>query len=359
MTASSQNPPGAQPPETQPTPQAAAAYATFGIAVPAPAGPPTPAPDTTLNLPRVNPAVPQHLRVRAPQPAVPECFTCGTHENALQACPDGRRYDSGAPVLYCPKCVPPPASVRAAEGVLARAMKNGLQTPRELAWAEHDTGVLFDAQRAKEIANGAADQARAEDQAELADLKDQLDEAHRNLAVVGGAQRKLNAVMRLIEGRPGTDHLPAAEIAAAAEYVTTAYDPMPPMTLGWAQAAHVPDPNAADQRTFVECVTAHGARACLVLAPQERLHVALLLGGEAHDQEPCTTDGCGTADYDAADRAPVGWVRIEVAGLGDMPRWYCTPRCAETAIARAGQQLAADDRAAAVDPHQQAAGGAW
>jgi hypothetical protein len=295
VNGSSQNQPGALSPEAphttaQPTPQAA--FATFGVAIPAPVGSPAPTPATAA---------------------------------------------------------PAPTLVTTAEGVIAAAMKRGAGTPREIAQAEHDTGILFDPYRAQDIADAAAEQAHAEDAAELA-------ERGRQLAAMAGIKRQLDAVMRLVEGRPGTHMISVAEVAAAAEYERTAFDGIP-MTLGFTQRVHIPRPDAADQRAYIECVTAHGARASLVLTPEQRLHLWLLLDGDEPDPDPhapCETDGCGTVDdYDASDPALSGWVRVEVAGLGDHPRWYCSSRCATSAMTRAGDELATADRAAAIDPDQQ------
>ncbi|WP_432156309.1 hypothetical protein [Streptomyces sp. bgisy153] len=355
MTASSQNLPGALPPETTPTRpvplQTAAAFATFGVAVPAPAGDPADAP-----TPPMNPDVPHHLRARAPEPDLPECFTCGTRKKALQACPDGRRYDSGAQVLYCAGCVPPPAPVRGAEAALEYAMKKGLRTPRDLAYAQHDTGILFDPARAQDIFDAGYEQARAEDQAELEARGGQLREAREQLAVVGGAQRKVNAVLREIEGRPGDYYLPVAEIAAAVEYGTTPYDRMPPMTLTWTGTVNIPGPGDTDHQAVIQCCTPHGTRAVVAVDGDDRTRLASLLGLEARDiHAPCPRPGCGEDhDWDPSDPNLFGWSRLEIAALADGPRWYCSDMCVFDARARARHDLAADDQAAATDPHQQA-----
>jgi hypothetical protein len=60
--------------------------------------------------------------------------------------------------------------------------------------------------------------------------------------------------------------------------------------------------------------------------------------------EPCHTEGCGTtADLDASDPTMCGWVRVEVAGAAAEPVWVCSLLCAEQAIDRTGQELAAAD----------------
>ncbi|MFM9645677.1 hypothetical protein ACKI1S_05950, partial [Streptomyces galilaeus] len=150
MTTASQTP-GALPPETPP------------------ARSPLPLSEALTATP-ANTDVPHHLRSPFPEPLMPQCCMCGTGPgNSLVPDPRGRRYESGAQVLYCRPCAPPPLSVQAAETVIAAAMKRGAVTPRELAQAEADTGILFDAQAAADIAAAAAEQAHADDEAELAE----------------------------------------------------------------------------------------------------------------------------------------------------------------------------------------------
>ncbi|MEU9349063.1 hypothetical protein AB0D74_48485 [Streptomyces sp. NPDC048278] len=301
MNASSQTPPGALPPELAPARRlperaplsdaARAAFEAYGAVLPVPAGPA--APDVSANT----------------------------------------------------------VSVRAAAGVLEAAMTNGATTPAELAQAEADAGLLFDPQRAQDIAAAAAEQAHAEDQVELAERGHQL-------ARMAGAQRRVDAVGRLIEGRPGFHLLPVAEIAAASEYATTPYDGLP-MTLSWTGRASVPDAHTTHRQVVVECVSSYGGRADLVVEGEARIALGSLLDEEARaTRTACPTDGCGTVDdYDTSDPAMAGWALLEVAGVDDEPRWYCSPPCVMAALARAGEELAADDQAAAVDPDEQASGG--
>uniref|UniRef100_UPI00117CA8F5 hypothetical protein n=1 Tax=Streptomyces acidiscabies TaxID=42234 RepID=UPI00117CA8F5 len=63
----------------------------------------------------------------------------------------------------------PASSVRAATGVIAAAMASGSATAREIAQAEADAGILFDPQRAEDIASAAAEQAHAEALAAIAE----------------------------------------------------------------------------------------------------------------------------------------------------------------------------------------------
>ncbi|MFG2699567.1 hypothetical protein [Streptomyces sp. NPDC048386] len=312
MSASSQIPPGPLPPEFGPVlrlpepvplPDAArAAFEAYGVVLPAPSGPAGQPPATSATS-----VVPPHL--------------------------------------------PASETVRAAAGVLEAAMNRGAVTPQELAQAEADTGILFDPQRAEDIASAAAEQAHAEDRVEIV-------ERGRQLARMAGAQRKVDAVGRLLEGRPGFHLLPVAEIAAAAEYGTVPHDGSFPMTLAWTGRASVPDAHTTRRQVVLECVSSYGGRADLVIEGDARAALGGLLDEEARDiHAACPNDGCGSLDdYDASDPAMVGWARLEVAGIEDGPRWYCSPPCIATALARAGDDLAADDQAAAVDPDEQRGG---
>jgi hypothetical protein len=69
---------------------------------------------------------------------------------------------------------------------------------------------------------------------------------------------------------------------------------------------------------------------CSTCAPQETI--------------ACGTPGCGTdQDLDAGDPLVWGWIRMEVAGTEDGPRWYCNPWCVDAAIARAAAELGSAD----------------
>jgi hypothetical protein len=265
------------------------------------------------------------------------------------------QHHAGAQPPESPSTVPAP--VRAAAGVIRAAMKRGASAPEDLAQAEYDTGILFDPQTAEDIAASAAEQAHAEDQAELDERDQELKERGRQLAAMAGVKRQLYAVLRLLEGRPGTDHLSVAEIAAAAEYGTTPYDAFP-MTLTWDRDRGVglPDGGSRQGRAIVRCSTAYGGRADVVLTGAERLHLASLLDADVRDiHAPCPySKACGSPvdELDASDPALSTWALVEVPGTGDDARWYCSPMCVSNALARAGAELAAADQAAA-------AGGEW
>lgn len=294
MTTSSQTSPGALPPES-PRPQPSVvqlqqAFATFGAAIPAPAGP---AADT------------------APQ-------------------------------------APATTVTEAAAAVLdARIAQDGGATAEELAEAEQHAGVLFDPAHIEAVVAAARDQARAEIRAELAEVEEQL-------AVMAGAYRRVQAVMRLCEGRRGDDLLLVSAVAVAAECGTTALDGLP-MTLTWDRSAEIPAAADPVKRVIVDCLSSYGGRAALVLQGDDRSALASLLDAEVRDiHAPCPHErGCGSDDAHLDSNGVFGWARVEVAGVEGGPRWYCTPQCVSAALARAGEELAAIDDMAATDPDEQ------
>ncbi|MFI1030774.1 hypothetical protein [Streptomyces sp. NPDC020951] len=242
-------------------------------------------------------------------------------------------------------------TLAAATGVITAAMEAGALAPADIAQAELSAGILFDPQAAADIAAAASEQAHADDKAVLAERGEQLAvmvDLKRQL------QRRFNAIMRLTEGRPGTHLLSVAEIAAAAEYGNTPLDHFPLM-LAWTGQLQAPTPGAPHARAVVDCVSPHGSRVGVIV--EDRLALASLLGAETRDvRAACPTKGCGGShDFDPADM--YGWARLEVPGVeDDRPRWYCSAACVSDALARAGEEFAAADRAAAVDPHAQAQG---
>lgn len=295
MTASSQNPPGALPPEAPHDPRPLqAAVASYAGVLPVPAGPAAPA----------------------------------------------------------------VTDVQAATGVLTAAMEQGHTAPAELAQAERDAGILFDPQRAKDIADAAYEQAKAECHAELHERGKQLavmtDRARNLQTALAERRRTLEAILRLCEGRPVSHYLPVGAILDAAAHARTPYDTAP-LTITWDGLVMGPSGDTPNENTLVPCTTALGGAAALVLNDEQRRALASLLQLEVRDiHAPCPTDGCGTVDdYDASDPSLFGWSRLEVASLGDGPRWYCSDMCVFDALARAGHDLAAEDQAAAVDPDEQ------
>jgi hypothetical protein len=228
----------------------------------------------------------------------------------------------------------------AAEVLDAVRAQNRDATSLELAAAEANAGILFDAAHVQEAIDAAAAQARAESQAELAEL-------HTLLAMMAGDHRRVQAVLRLCEGRLGDDMLLVSAVAVAAECGTTAFDGLP-MTLTWSGRAQLPDADTVSNRVVVECTSSYGGRADLVLIGDDRAALASLVDEEARDiNAKCPTTGCGeAAEAEASDLA--GWSRLEIASLNHGPRWYCSDVCVVDALARAGHELAEADRQAEV-----------
>ncbi|MGC5034141.1 hypothetical protein ACPXCS_06070 [Streptomyces sp. DT190] len=298
MNTSSQTPPGALPPEAPypvVRPLHQARFETFGLAVPAPAGPTT---DTT-----------------------------------------------------------PAATVtEAAAAVLdARIAQDGGATAEELAEAEQNAGILFDPARVKAVADAARAQGYAEAAADLEGVRAELQDARRELAKTAGDHRRLQAVMRLCEGHRGDDLVMVAAIATAAECGSTALDGIP-MPLTWDRSADIPEATDPDKRVTVHCRSSYGGRAHLTINGEDRQALASLLDAElVRDiHATCATAGCGTAEnLDPTNPFLAGWIRIEVACTEGGPRWYCSPQCVSNAVARAGEELAAAEQLAAVDPDEQ------
>ena len=297
MTTSSQTPPGALPPEAPypvVRPLHQAAFATFGLAVPAPAGPAETSP-------------------------------------------------------------PAPSMTEAAAAVLdARIAQDGGATAEQLAEAEQHAGILFDPARVKAVADAARAQAYAEAAADLEGIRAELQDARRELAAMAGAQRCNHAVLRLCEGHRGDDLLMVAAVATAAECGSTALDGMP-MTLEWDRSADIPETTNPDKHVTVRCRSSYGGRANLVVKGEDRQVLASLLDAElVRDiHAMCDTAGCGSDAADLDDTDMWGWARLDVVGTDDRPRWYCSPPCVSRALARAGEELAAADQLAAADPDEQ------
>ncbi|MFI5880858.1 hypothetical protein [Streptomyces sp. NPDC051554] len=124
------------------------------------------------------------------------------------------------------------------------------------------------------------------------------------------------------------------------------------ITLDWAGSVSYPDGSDLTEKAVVDCHhAAQGVTVELVVKGEQRIRLASLLDMEFRDPyAKCSTPGCGTTDdCDASDPALFAWARLEVAGTGDQPSWYCTPMCVANALARAGDELAAADHRAELD----------
>jgi hypothetical protein len=221
-------------------------------------------------------------------------------------------------------------STAAAAAVLGAALeRDGAATGEQLAEAERQAGILFDAAHVEAAVAAARDQARAEARAEAADIREQL-------AAVPAARRARDAVLRLCEGRRGDDLLMVAAVASAAECGSTALDSVP-MTLEWTGSVHA---DGAGVGVIVDCVSSYGQRAALVLRGGTGRALARRLGAAGDVHAPCPTEGCGAAEDPGARYVlPDGWAHLEVAGVDGGLRAYCSPLCVSAALARADEDL--------------------
>jgi hypothetical protein len=231
----------------------------------------------------------------------------------------------------------------AAAAVLDAVLKaDSSATGEDLAQAERSAGILFDAASVEAAVSAAREQALAECRADIA-------EAQAQLALMAGSRRQVMAVLRLCEGRLGDDLLLVSAVAVAAECGTTAFDGLP-MRLSWDGSVDMAEATDPVKAAIVHCDSSYGGRAELIVEGDDRLALARLLDAEVRTVDgACKEKGCGsTEDLDASDPMLFGWTRIEVAGVGGEPRWYCSTYCVTTAFARAAEELAVmDDMAAA------------
>jgi hypothetical protein len=290
-----------------------------------------------------SPDVPHRLLVRGPEPASPQCYSCGDCDVPLQPCPRGRRYPSGAQVLYCRSCLPATPTVAAAEGFITAGRRRG-EAPRDTAEAMRGAGILFDAQAAADIAAAATEQAHADDAALVT-------QARKDEEALAWFHARYKAVQSLLFGRLDTDLLFVREVLAALDPKRPADAPA---SLTWSGLVMGPSGDTDNERTLVPLNTSFGARAFLSLTDEQRLELAGLLAQPLR-AGACLTPGCGMADedLDASDPTVTGWVLVDVAGSSLGARWYCTPLCANAAITAGGADIEAADQAAAVDSGQQ------
>ena len=284
------------------------------------------------------PAAPAPTAVALPQPVFPMCVLCG---NRRDLAPRGQeRYASGARVLVCRGgCEISP--VQAATGVITAAMTNGAGTPQEWAQAEEDAGLLFDPQRAKDIAAAA-------DAAARADMRAELDRAREDRHSLDWFHSRYRAVGQLCAGRHPDHLLTVSEVLTAIDGKVTGG----PLPITWEGVLVGPQGDGpGGDRTLLGCTTARGGVAVLALDDEQCTDLAAKLA-TVHPAEACATPGCGLADgdLDASDPMVWGWIRIDVAGTDDGPRWWCSPACATAAMTAAGAELAAADQLAAIAP---------
>ncbi|MFE3855266.1 hypothetical protein ACFXPN_29560 [Streptomyces griseorubiginosus] len=257
-------------------------------------------------------------------------------------------------VQASPGVSPARAAAALLDAELVRLAETGDEvTGKGLAAVEETAGLLFDPQVAEGIAAAARAQGRLEVRAEYAQ---DLAERGRQIAMLSdqnrtlregqtdrdGLKASLDAVHRLLEGRPLTDYLPVQAILDAVAHGTTPYDSAP-MTLAWEpqRGVELPDDGSLTGQAIVPCTSVYGGRADLVLDGEHRQALASLLGLQLRDvNAPCPTPNCGADDdLDATNPFLFGWSRLEIAALGDGPRWYCSDMCVIDALTRAGHEL--------------------
>lgn len=326
MNASSQTPAGASPPESPvPHSRIAAPFALRPVPVvwPAPAAEPTTA---------------EQAMPVAQAPAA-ETSAATAQESVAEA---------------SPVATPAKAAAALLDAELVRLAETGDEVTGEgLAAVEETAGLLFDPQVAEGIAAAARAQGRLDVRAEyaadiaecgrqLAMLADQNRTLRERQTDRDALKRSLDAVHRLLEGRPLTDYLPVQAILDAAAHGTTPYDSAP-MTLAWdpERGIELPDDGSLDGQAIVPCTSVYGGRADLVLPGEQRQALASLLDLQLRDvNAPCPTPKCGMDDdLDATNPFLFGWSRLEIAALGDGPRWYCSDMCVIDALTRAGHEL--------------------
>jgi hypothetical protein len=289
----------------------------------------------------VTPDAPEAVVVPLPEPLFPMCVACG---NRRDLAPRGQeRYRSGAQVLVCKgSCTITP--VQAATGVITAAMTNGAGTPQEWAQAEEDAGLLFDPQRAKDIAAAAEEAARA-------DMRAELNTAREDRQSLDWFHSRYLAVGRLCAGRHDDHLLTVSEVLTAIDGKADGT----PLGITWDGVVAPPAGDRPGDPTLVGCTAARGGSAVLALDDEQRADLAARLLATVHPAEACATPGCGLSveDLDTADPTVWGWICVDVAGTTAGARWWCSPACATAAMTAAGAELAAADQLAAITPGHQ------
>ncbi|MFD9107176.1 hypothetical protein [Streptomyces bottropensis] len=323
----------------------------FGFHMPGP----MPAPVPLHQAPAAQAAVAAPL-VAPPvrrEPLLPVCVTCGARRGPLV--PNGDRYDSGAQQFVCASrdCMPGPLEPAVLTG------PQGVQPQPPIAPApEADVARTYDSATVEAIAAQARAQARAEMRLELADAVEAVLTAeyfHALWLSTAPVQAGCQAVRELCEGRAGHYHLPVSDILGALDGPRPAIEPRA-LALAWGGIVTPPAGERPGEKTLIECETGLGGRAVLELSDDQRQDLAARLADTVHPAEACATPGCGLPDgtLNAAAPSVNGWIRLDVAGTQDGPRWWCSPACAAAAMTAAGAELAAADQLGAVDPAQQA-----
>lgn len=314
----------------------------FGFRLPSPVAAPIPLRQVPAMQTAVAPDVPVSPFVEALEPMFPMCVACG---NRRDLAPRGQeRYRSGAKVLVCKGgCQVGP--VQAAAGVISAAMSRGAGTPQELAQAEEDAGLLFDPQRAQEIAAAAVEQTRAE-------MREDMHQALEDRQAVDWFHSRHLAVGRLCEGRRPDHLLSVSEVLTAIDGKV----PDAPLRITWDRVVAAPAGDRPGEDTLVGCTTARGGSAVLALDDDQRVDLAVRLLATVPPAVICGHTCCGTPTADLIESDPQLWggIVLDVVGTESGVCWWCSPACAIAAMTAAGAELAAADQLASTAPGQQA-----
>ncbi|MFM9589700.1 hypothetical protein ACKI1J_15755 [Streptomyces scabiei] len=319
----------------------------FGFYMPGPA----PAPVPLHQAPAAQTAVAVPVAHR--EPLLPVCVTCGGRRGPLV--PRGDLYDSGARVFICASrdCMPGPL-----EPAVLTGPQGAQPQPPVTPAPEADMARTYDWATVEAIALQARAQERAEMRDQLTAAVEAVETAewfHALWLSTAPVQSGFQAVRELCEGRAGHYHLPVSDILGALDGPRPAVEPRA-LSLTWGGTVTPPAGDRPGETVLIECVTGLGGRAVLELSDEQRQGLAARLADTVHSAEACATPGCGLPDgtLNAAAPSVNGWIRLDVAGTQDGPRWWCSPACATAAMTAAGAELAAADQLAAIDPAQQA-----
>lgn len=322
----------------------------FGFYMPGPVPTPVPlhqapAAQTAASVPLATP--PSHR-----EPLLPVCVTCGARRGPLVQ--RGDLYDSGAQVFICASrdCMPGPL-----EPAVLTGPQDMQPRPPVTSAPEADVTRTYDAATVEAIAVQARAQERADMRAELTAAAEAVETAeyfHALWLSTAPVQAGCRAVRELCEGRADHYHLPVSAILGALDGPRSAIEPRS-LALAWDGIVAPPAGDRPDETTLIGCVTGLGGRAVLELTEDQRHDLAARLAATVYPAEACATPGCGLPDdtLNAASPSVWGWIRLDVAGTQDGPRWWCSPACATAAMTAAGAELAAADQLSAVDPGQQ------
>lgn len=166
--------------------------------------------------------------------------------------------------------------------VAAEMSKDKPVTPRDIAAAELDAGIIFDAERVEAVRAAAYEQAKAEDRAELAQDREARAWYHDRWSAVG----------RLCEDLHHDDVLKVGDVLAALDGRAPR---TLPLTVWWDGTVTDPSGAGPGETILVAGVTARGGRAVLVLDQAESLRLGERLLSRVRPAESCWTPVPGPA----------------------------------------------------------------